>query len=118
MMVTVPVGNSFADTMQGRVVKRAAARAAAGCNRDMGPPAAGSAGVTLVGVPGRLLRIVRAVVDLDDDGLFVGDCRAVHVALGIAVEAAGGEHRFGRRVFVAALETEHELVRRMEVRLR
>src|SRR5262249_55163420 len=82
------------------------------------PPAAGSVGVALVGVPGRLLWIMRAVVDLDDDGLFVGDRRAVHVALGIAVEASGGEHGLGRRVFVAALEADHELVRRMEMRLR
>src|SRR5687767_12132747 len=52
--------------------------------------------IPLVGVPGRLLRIMRAVVDLDHHGLFVRDRRAMHVALGIAVETSGRENDFGR----------------------
>src|SRR5690349_3340029 len=73
--------------------------------------------VLLVGVPGRLLRIVRAVVDLDHHGVLVRDRGAVHVALGIAVEAAGSKHRPGRGVFVSAAQAEHELVGRVQVRL-
>src|SRR5262249_43232017 len=52
------------------------------------------------------------------DGLLVRDRGAVHIALGIAVEAAGGQHRPARRVLVPAAQTEHELVRRVQVRLR
>src|SRR5215208_5047357 len=69
-----------------------------------------SARVSLVRVPGRLLRVVRAVVYFDDDRLFVGHGGPVHVSFRIAVKAACGEHRLGRCVFVTAFEAEHELI--------
>src|SRR5262249_6873513 len=74
------------------------------------------AGVLFVGVPIRLHRIVRSVVNLDHDGFLVRDGRPVHIALGIAVEAAGREHDPGLGVLVAARQADHELVGRMIVR--
>src|SRR3989442_1054655 len=77
-----------------------------------------SMGISLVGVPGWFLRIVRTVIDLDDHRLFMCDRRAVYVAFRIAVEAPGRERDLGRGVFVFAPQAEHELVRRMKMRLR
>ena len=46
-----------------------------------------SVGVTLVRVPGWLLRVVGTVVHLYNDRLFMRDSWAMHIALRIAVEA-------------------------------
>ena len=43
-------------------------------------------GVAFVRVPGRLLRIMRTVVHLHDDGLFMRDGGSVNIAFRIAVE--------------------------------
>src|SRR5450756_366599 len=77
-----------------------------------------SMGVLFVGVPGRLLRIMRPVIDFHDDGFLVRDRGAVHIALRIAVEASRREDDLSRGVFVFTLQAEHELVRRMMMRLR
>src|SRR5258708_39767610 len=53
----------------------------------MQPAHGTSVSVTLVGVPGGLHGVVRAVIDLDDDGFFVRQARAVHIALRVAIEA-------------------------------
>jgi hypothetical protein len=45
---------------------------------------------------------VRTVVDLHHHRLLVRDGRAVHVTLGVAVEASGGERDAGRGVLVAS----------------
>src|SRR4051812_18582813 len=74
--------------------------------------------ISLVGVPGRLLRIVWSVIDLHHDGFFRRDGGAMHIPFGIAVEPPRREHDLGRGVFVLALQAEHELVRRMMMRLR
>src|SRR5262249_46579725 len=67
-------------------------------------------GVLFVRVPVRLHRIVRSVVYRDHHGVLVGNRRSVHVAFGIAVEAAGAEHDAGAGVFVSARQANHELV--------
>src|SRR5688572_1867099 len=74
--------------------------------------------IPLVGVEVGLDRVMRAVVDLDDDGVLVRDGRAVHVAFRVAVKAAGRQHGLRLGVLVLAFEAEHELVRRVRVRRR
>src|SRR5215475_8116361 len=59
-------------------------------------------GVLLVRVPIRLHGVVGSVVNLDHDGFFVRNGRPVHIAFGIAVEAAGREHDAGFCVFISA----------------
>src|SRR5262249_31233102 len=76
-----------------------------------------SARILVIGVPGRPARIMRSVVDLDHDRLLVRQGRPVHVALRIPVERAGGQRDAGFGVFISALEAEHELVRRVQMRL-
>src|SRR6516164_1771770 len=92
--------------------------AAGSTHRRSTHPTEFSPRVPLVRIPGGLLRIVRAVVDLQHDGLLVCDCRSMDVALWVAVEATRPERDAGRGVFVAASQTEHELVRRMIMRPR
>src|SRR6266705_871380 len=77
-----------------------------------------SPGVRFVGVPGRRLGIMRAVIDFEHDGLLVRDRRPVHIAFRVAIERAGREHHARARIFVAAGKAEHELVRRVIVRRR
>ena len=59
--------------------------------------------VAFVRIPVRLMRIVRAVIDFDDNCFFAGDCRAVHVTFRIAVEAPGIQHDAARGIFVLPL---------------
>ena len=59
-----------------------------------------SAGILVVGVPGRPLGIMRTVVDLDHDRLLVRQRRSVHVALRVPVERARGQRDAGLGVFV------------------
>ena len=62
--------------------------------------------ITFVGVPVGLLRIVWPVIHFDDDGFFVSHGRAVHIALRIAVEAAGDQHHTFTQLAVSLQEVE------------
>src|SRR5712672_538298 len=61
---------------------------------------------------------MRAVIDFQHDRLLMGDRRAMHMALRIAVEAARRQRHAGRDVFVASREAKHELVGGVMMRLR
>src|SRR6266851_5103025 len=74
------------------------------------PLRAGSSRVLVVDIPRRACGVVRAVVDLEHDGLLVRERRTVHVALGVPVEGPRRQHDARPRVLVLAAQTEHELV--------
>ena len=63
--------------------------------------------VAFVRVPGRLLWIVRTIIDFNNNGFLVRDRGAVDVALRVAIKSSGRDHDFGRGIFVFPFQAEH-----------
>src|SRR5579862_1376723 len=75
-----------------------------------------SARILFVGVPIRLNRIMRTVIDFDNDGVLVCDGRSVHISFRIPIEAARRQNDASLGVFVLPFQADHELIGSMAVR--